>query len=540
LYLDLSCYQLSAIGYQLLIMLTVNDNWERLFDRDTVGALEARLPSALSSARWYGGKARAMAKTRIQETIRLRTDRSSMVMVLVEVGYQDGGRETYAMLFTASFGESAAQLKHAHPQALVTEVAMAGRNGDLHGCLQDALWDHESAEALLQAMRQGRQFQGEKGTLQASFTQAFSQAIFDAASAGSSVMQGEQSNTSVRFGRHVILKLFRRFEAGVNPDLEIGRVLTARGYAYSPAVLGSLEYAGSNQQPGTVAIAQAFIENQGDAWRYTLDELERELTAHLDRTADVKSGYIDSAALLGQRTAELHLALAQDTDDPNFAPEPAGMGYWVFLHDRMTRTIAGACTLLRARFADLPEEHRRTAALVLESEGSLLARVHALVERSPQALRIRCHGDFHLGQVLYTGRDFVIIDFEGEPARPLAERRAKHVPIVDVAGMIRSFHYAAYTALDRMRSRMGSDRDLSALEQRINQWYRTAADGFLSGYAQAAGNAPFVAERGQDRDMLLNAYVIEKACYELSYELNNRPGWVGIPLSGLLQLAQHK
>jgi trehalose synthase-fused probable maltokinase len=521
-------------------MLTVNDNWERLFERDTVGELETLFPSVLSSARWYGGKARSMAETRFRETVRLRTEQSSIVMVLVEVAYQDGGHETYVMLFTASFGEIAEQLKRAHPQALVAEVAMAGRNGDLRGCLLDALWDHESSWALLQAMREGRQFQDEKGTLQASSTQAFSQAIFDGASAGSSVMQGEQSNTSVRFGRHVILKLFRRFEAGVNPDLEIGRVLTARGYAYSPAVLGSLEYAGSNQQPGTVAIAHAFIENQGDAWRYTLDELEGELITPLDRMVNAKSGYVDSAALLGRRTAQLHLALAQDTHDPNFAPEPADTGYWASLRDRMTRSIEGACAMLRARLDGLSEAHRRTAAVVLESEGSLLSRVRALVEHNPRALRIRCHGDFHLGQVLYTGHDFIIIDFEGEPARPLAERRAKHVPIVDVAGMVRSFHYAAHAALDRMRSRMGSDRGLSELEQRINHWYRAAVEAFLSGYAEAAGDAPFVPERGQDRDMLLDAYVIEKACYELSYELNNRPGWAGIPLGGLLQLIQSK
>jgi trehalose synthase-fused probable maltokinase len=519
-------------------MLIVNDNWERLFDRNTVGALEALLPSTLSSARWYGGKARTMTKSRIRQTIRLRTERSSMVMAFVEASYQDGGHETYVMILTASFGETAEQLRHAHPQALVTAVSMPGWNGGLRGCLQDALWNHESAWALLQAMRQGQQFRGEEGTLHASSTDAFSQAILDAASAGSSVMQGEQSNTSVRFGRHVILKLFRRFEAGINPDLEIGRVLTARGYAYSPAVLGSLEYAGSTHQSGTVAIALAFIENQGDAWRYTQDELEKELTAHLDRTVDGKSSYVDSAALLGRRTAELHLALARDTDDPNFAPEPASADYWVCLQDRMTSSIAGACALLRARLDDLHEEHRRTATSVLEFEGLLVSRVGAVVKRNPRALRIRCHGDFHLGQVLYTGRDFIIIDFEGEPARPMAERRAKQVPIVDVAGMLRSFHYAAYAALDRIKSRQGLDQDLSELEQRINRWYRTAADEFLSGYSETAGDAPFVPERDQDRDMLLDAYLIEKACYELSYELNNRPAWVGIPLSGLLRIAE--
>ena len=463
-----------------------------------------------------------------------------MVMALVEVSYQDGGHETYTMLLTASFGETAVQLRQAHPQALVTEVTMADSNGGRRGCLQDALWDQDSAGALLRAMRQGEQFQGEEGTLHASSTEAFSQAILDAALTGSSVMQGEQSNTSVKFGRHVILKLVRRFEPGVNPDLEIGRVLTARGYAHSPAVLGSLEYAGPNQQPGTVAIAQAFIDNQGDAWRYTLDELEKDLTADPDRTVDVKSSYADSAGLLGRRTAELHLALAQDTDDPAFAPEPSDQGYWQSLHDRMRRSITGAFALLRLRLHDLPERHRRGAVFVLESEGSLMSRIRALVERDPRVLRIRCHGDFHLGQVLYTGRDFVIIDFEGEPARPLAERRAKHVPIIDVAGMIRSFHYAAYAALDRMESRMTTGRDLSELEERIHQWYRAAADAFLSGYSETAGKAPFVPKRAQDSDMLLDAYLIEKACYELSYELNNRPGWAGIPLSGLLQLVEPK
>jgi maltose alpha-D-glucosyltransferase/alpha-amylase len=143
-----------------------------------------------------------------------------------------------------------------------------------------------------------------------------------------------------------------------------------------------------------------------------------------------------------------------------------------------------------------------------------------------------------LGQVLYTGRDFVIIDFEGEPARPLAERRAKHVPIVDVAGMIRSFHYAASVALDRVGSRPDADERRSKMELRARQWYRSATDAFLTGYAETAGKSPFLQEKSVDRDMLLGAYLIEKACYELSYELNNRPSWAGIPLSGLLQLAQ--
>jgi trehalose synthase-fused probable maltokinase len=351
-------------------------------------------------------------------------------------------------------------------------------------------------------------------------------------------MQGEQSNTSVRFGRHAMLKLYRRFEPGLNPDLEMGRVLTARGYAHSPALLGSLEYAGPNQQPGTVAIVHRFVENQGDAWRYTLSELEGELMDGSGPAEQTRSTYTDAACLLGRRTAELHLALAQDTADPAFAPEPCSPGYWKSLRDRMTRSVEDSLALLGRRLQDIHGPNRRLADLVLRSRDLLLSRVAFPVNRNPNTVRIRCHGDFHLGQVLYTGQDFVIIDFEGEPARTLAERRAKHVPIVDVAGMIRSFHYAASAVLDRMGSQPDIDERRCELEQRTRHWYRSAADAFLSGYRETAGKAPFLPEQSEDRDMLLDAYVIEKACYELSYELNNRPSWAGIPLSGLLQLAQ--
>jgi len=520
-------------------MLILKDNWERLLDRDTVGALEALLPSALLSARWYGGKARTIAGALIKDFIPLRIGTHSLVMVFIGVSYKDGGHDGYTMVLTASFGERALQMRQAHPQTVLAELTIVGRDGDRRGLLHDALWDHDCAGALLQAIHQGHGFQGENGKLLAWADQAFSMAVLKAASAESSVMQGEQSNTSVRFGRHAMLKLYRRLEPGLNPDLEIGRVLTARGYAHSPAVLGSLEYVGPDQQRGTVAIVHRFVENQGDAWRYTLSELEAELVDSSGSAIGINSAYADAAALLGRRAAELHLALAQDTVDPAFAPEPCGPGYWQSLRDRMTRSVEDSLALLGRRLQDVDGPNRRLATLVLDSKAVLLSRLEAPGKRNPQAVRIRCHGDFHLGQVLYTGRDFVIIDFEGEPARPLAERRAKHVPIVDVAGMIRSFHYAACAALDRVESRSGDDeRRRSELEQRTRQWYRSAVDAFLSGYTATTGKVPFLPEQSDDRDMLLGAYLIEKACYELSYELNNRPSWAGIPLSGLLQLAQ--
>jgi trehalose synthase-fused probable maltokinase len=357
-------------------------------------------------------------------------------------------------------------------------------------------------------------------------------------------MKGEQSNTSVKFGARAILKLYRRFEEGTNPDFAVGRVLTMRGFAHSPPLLGSLEYSRPAHEASTVALVQAFIENQGDAWQYTLRELERDLDSVPEaRTSNGESAkeagsqaYMDLAETLGRRTAELHLVLGQETDDPAFAPAPCTPGYWRALRARMERSIESSLVLLRRRLSDLGSVERRQAALVFELERQLLSRVGVLTDRHLDARRIRCHGDYHLGQVLYTGVDFVIIDFEGEPARPLAERQAKHVPIVDVAGMIRSFDYAAYAALQRQGERHHKRGQRTELELWARHWSQSAADAFLSGYAAVAGDAPFWPSAADERAMLLEVHLIEKACYELSYELNNRPSWSGIPLEGLLRL----
>ena len=285
------------------------------------------------------------------------------------------------------------------------------------------------------------------------------------------MMKGEQSNTSIRFGDKAIVKMYRRLEQGVNPDLEIGRVLTARDFRHTPGVLGALEYVRERQEPMTLAIAQQFIANTGDGWRYTVHELQQYFDrivamrgdsslrpGHPAAPNDLLGGYGEAAARLGQRTAELHITLAQSTDDRAFAPESCSPEYLQLRCEAMLQLAERSLTLLRENVARLPEVDRSKAQQVLEMEPAIASRMRALLTVEPTALRIRCHGDYHLGQVLYTDGDFVIIDFEGEPARPLAERRTKHLPIVDLAGMIRSFHYAAYVALRERVARDGARR----------------------------------------------------------------------------------
>ncbi len=472
-----------------------------------------------------------------------------MVLLLIDVSYADEAFETYVMLVSASFDDPAKDITRRFPHAVLTELTVVEQSGERRGILHDALWDHACARSLLRMIQEGARFGNRTGILAASSESAFSRLLSEAASEEPSVMKGEQSNSSVKFGARAILKLYRRCEQGINPDLEIGRVLTERGFGHSPAVLGALEYIKPDQEPSTMVVVQSFIENQGDAWQYTVGELERVLdsvaagrTETIPQTSEsahesgAHEAYLDLAATLGRRTAELHLALGRRTNDPAFAPEDCTPDYWRALRMRMERSIEGALLLLRRRLSGLGDAEQRQAALVFALERQLLTRVGSPANRNPEAQRIRCHGDYHLGQVLYTGRDFMIIDFEGEPARPLAERRAKHVPVVDVAGMVRSCHYAAYAALQRQDERAGGEPCAPELEERARRWYQSAAAAFVAGYAETAGDAPFWPASAEERAMLLDAHLIEKACYELSYELNNRPGWAGIPLKGIPQL----
>jgi trehalose synthase-fused probable maltokinase len=529
-------------------MITVTEKWERIFGPDQVAAAEARLLAWLPSTRWFGGKARTVASGHIIETIPVRTDGASFVLTFLELAYKDGGRETYAVPLTARFGEVARRLEDSSPEAIVSAVTVEQTDGAQEGRLIDALWDPACAAALVLAVRRGGRFPGNHGTLAASPTAVFADTSLEQDRDTPSVMKGEQSNTSVKFGTRAMLKLYRRVEAGVNPDLEIGRMLTAQRFSHSPPVLGALEYGGPGGEPATIAIVHGFTENQGNAWQYTLSELDRYLkrrsagSSRLNESPETAGTaddtFIEAAAKLGRRTAELHVALSQAGDNAAFAPEDCTPDYWRAVSDRIVRSIQGAMGLLRSRMTDLAANDRQRAEQVLSTESALSARAAALAERNPTAVRIRCHGDYHLGQVLYTGRDFVIIDFEGEPARPLAERRAKHVSMVDVAGMIRSFHYAAYVALRQQAGQGLSEEPSATQEESVSQWYHAARTAFLEGYDGLAATALFWPPVPEERDLLLDVHLIDKALYELSYELNNRPAWVGVPLRGILQLVE--
>jgi maltose alpha-D-glucosyltransferase/alpha-amylase len=459
-------------------------------------------------------------------------------------------------------GDRGFELRQSQPQAAIAQLRVKGKRSETSGILYDALVDPAFCQGLLAAMARGKRYKGGGVELIAQPTRLFRRLRGDIHSRlEPSILKREQSNTSVVFGDKLVLKLFRRVAEGTNPDLEIGRFLTERAeFAHTPPLAGALQLRKGRGDPATLGILQGWVANEGDAWRYTLDHLESYFEEILTRKPSRESAmlppidltelveleippaaqeligsYLTSAHLLGQRTGELHVALASDPKEPAFAPEPFTALYRRSLYQSMRTLADQSIALLRKRLKGLPAEDRPAAERVVGLEAKIFDRFRQLVEARFSALRIRCHGDYHLGQVLFTGRDFVIVDFEGEPARPLSERRIKRSPLRDVAGMLRSFDYAAVTELhaDAIRA-----EDREPLKPWAKFWHLWVSVSYLKGYFEASRRAKLLPESASDKELMLETYLLEKAVYELGYELNNRPDWVHVPIEGILTLLE--
>ncbi len=387
------------------------------------------------------------------------------------------------------------------------------------------------------------------------------------------VGRADQGDTSVVFGDRLIFKLYRRLHPGSNPDVEMGQLLTERGFPHTPTVAGWIEYRQQRGEPMAVGLLQGFVLNEGDVWSYTLDALGRYYDRAVARSEpavvvgstgasailarstqeppeaarEAIGGYLETARLLGLRTAELHRALAggaaapdsaSGATDDGFAPEPFTPHYRRSQYQGIRAQAAEAFALLRRRLDVLPESAAPAAAAALAVEESLRRRVAALLDGPMDAMRTRIHGDYHAGQTLWTGRDVIIIDFEGEPGRPLSERRHKHSPLRDVAGMLRSFHYAAYGPLLGAPG-VGSVRpeDVPHLEPWARLWYGWVSAAFVGAYLEAMEGSGLLPEDRARLSTLLGVLLIQKATYELIHELTHRPEWVAIPLRGLVELA---
>lgn len=520
-------------------------------------AVATQLPAFLPTQRWFGAKARQIQSVHMADCVPISLPGATALIALATVHYEEGPAETYILPLLLAPAHAQSQ-KDSRTRVLA--VPNPGATEDI--ILTDAFEDPEFLACLLRSIRGGVSYLGSQGELQAKGTAALEGLL-----AGSGerltgrLMKAEQSNTSIVFGEALMLKFFRRLAEGTNPDLEIGLFLTDQAhFANVPPLGGALEYQPREGKSMTVGILQGFVANRGDAWRDTLTTLNHFLGECRERfrkdgpyAAEVRAfrskgnlpddlsrllnEQMESIGLLGRRTAELHLALASGAPGSDFSPEPFTAAFRETLKGSIHDLVVRNFSLLRTKASSLPEATRELAIRALELEDDVLLACHSVLERDIQATRTRIHGDYHLGQVLFTGTDYFIIDFEGEPARPLAERRAKRSPLQDVAGMLRSFHYAARSALVSAKGQAG-EADL--LTELADHWQRMTSRRFLGEYANRAAGASFLPADGREFDDVLRLHLLEKAMYELGYELNNRPDWLVIPLHGIQELAEKK
>ncbi len=504
----------------------------------------------------------------------------TLALCFLQLTYDDATSDTYQLPLAITTGETAENLRETAPASILATLNTPAGPAVLH----DATASDAFRQRLLSMIETSATLPTPTGTIQSTPSAAF----IETRGTGALLSRTgtvEQSNTSLLYtsqsGNKLIMKLFRRLQPGENPDTEIGRFLTE--VAHFPRIapflgdIRSLAADGTESgEPTTLAMLQGLVPNEGDGWKWTLDELSRYFdscaTCPIPRdtgtypsfltdtptseTAREHAGlYLEGAALLGRRTAEMHLALATPTENPAFLAEPFTPADLAADSARIEGQLTSTLEALRRGMTGLaaPSDTSSTpdpnpdsdstsdlAALILSQRRDLLARARLLAATPPESagLRIRIHGDFHLGQVLRSRADFVILDFEGEPARTLAERRAKQSPLKDVAGMLRSFSYAAYAGLAAFTQRRPphSAADAKALDAWTQLWLNAASTEFLRAYKSTIAAHPRLLPEPAIAQSILNACLLEKALYELLYELNNRPAWVRIPLAGILAL----
>ncbi len=512
-----------------LVTVVWSRGWAGLTDGQTASLLASEaLPAFVPNQRWFAGKAHRLAGARMVDGVRLRPGDGGFYLGLVETSFADGvPAQRYALPLGVLWDELAVTTLSPTLPYTLAKV----RRGPRLGALIDATIDTGFAPAVLEHVRRNLRIE----------TAAGGELRFTAGSGLAAVEVGEedeirrlgveQSNTSILIGDKLVMKLYRKLSPGAHPELEIGRFLTEiAGFEHVPPLLGEIEHFDDQGRPTAVAVLQGFVRNQGDGWTHAQDYLQRELEEAMLSGEDLEDAgarfavYEELAFTLGQRTAELHHALSLTTGDPGFDPEPLTAADLAEVVDGVRAKAAEARAAL-ARAADAGE-----AAALLARWPEVEAMIEDFAGLAIAAAKTRHHGDYHLGQVLVTKTDFVLVDFEGEPDRGLEERRAKRSPLRDVAGMIRSFDYAAAAALRRADE---TDDDRLARRGALTALWRTlAVEAFLAAYRQTIAGCVGYPQDPAQAAALLDLLTLEKALYEIVYEAGNRPAWIDIPIEG--------
>jgi maltose alpha-D-glucosyltransferase/alpha-amylase len=497
------------------------------------------LPRYIETQRWYSAKGTAIDRARIGEQVVWQEAKLTWLLAMVDLDTAAAGeRMSYFMPLALAWEEREEERVRNLGTAAVAKIRQQAQVG----VMGDAFADPSFCRAVVQAMATRREIPATQGKFVFRPTAAFTDiAGSDYASLSVERPRGSSSNTVVTMGERLMLKGYRRLRVGLNPELEMGLYLTEVVHFPNCARLaGVLEHVGNDGQSRLLGMLQAFVANQGDGWTYALEYLKRHLQQYRTTPAsdalpvNAHEAFLAMIRVLATRTAQLHRALAQTPGlpkDPAFEPQPLSRADILAYRQRALDEAKQALDLLAANLDGVVNADRERAAAVLDRRANILARIESITSESEPGLKIRIHGDYHLGQVLVTRNDFVIIDFEGEPGHSLEMRRAKHSPLRDVAGMLRSFAYARESAL---RSVAHNEAEAARLAPLARAWDLESRGAFLAAYDAAAQGSPPLYGALKPGEGLLGLFELEKVLYELRYEIGNRPAWAGIPLQGIL------
>ena len=489
------------------------------------------MPRHIETQRWYGSKGTPITRARVLDAALWKEDGVTWLLPLLDL--EGPADSTYFVPLSLAWEDRDESAFRALSNAAVARIRQQAEVG----VMGDAFSDERFVRAMVKAIGESRDVPTRYGSIRFRPTSEFAAILgegVDRLPVGKPLAQS--SNTIVAVAERLFLKGYRRVGVGINPELEIGAFLTETAhYTQIAPVAGSVEYHREDGEKRTLCLLQAHVANQDDGWAYMLGYLQRHF-AHRQTAGeslsvgDAHAGNLEITGTLGRRTAELHLALATPNDDPAFEPERLTADDVVQARDKALQEAHGTFDLLQGALASLPEEAQADARSVLAARDRLLAQIESFAAAAPSQLKTRIHGDYHLAQVLLAKNDFVIVDFEGEPARAASERREKQSPMRDVAGMLRSFSYVRESAL---RTAGNTAEELTQLVALAAEWEAAARVAFLSGYGEAIRDSVLYGAFDPEKS-LLPLFELQKAFYELRYELKNRPDWVRIPLVGIL------
>ncbi len=533
--------------------------WDVLQGKTGERLCSAVIPHYLQRVFWFCGKERVISQISIADSCQLQQGEQVFLLVFLQVTYTERDPEIYLIPMTWLAHEQVKTLTDRHPLATITSLAL----GDVEGVLCDAIYFEDFREFLFELMRSRAKVHGTDGSVLAGLRGGGVSKISPprAELFPSRVATVEQNNTSVMYGDRLLFKMYRKVQDGIHPEPEIFRFLALKKrFRNVPTYAGGLEYHGADGRTYDLGVLQTYVVNHGDAWRNTLTSLAHfveHLLSHrhdLPKLPDplptllevVDSGipaqfsdlvrglHLEMALLLGRRTAEMHRALAGDATDGAWWAEEFSTLYQRSIFQSMRGLIRRNFQTLAANIHHLPDEVQHRATQILSAEKELIACLQKITVHRLSAMKCRIHGDLHLGQALFTGKDFIFIDFEGVPAKSLSERRLKHSPLQDVAGMIHSFHFAAMTTLVQYNA--GPPDDMLMLEPWLEAWYVYVSGSYLKAYLHLLKNSPLIPADRTELALMLRCFLIQKAVYELGIEVNNRPALVGLYLRGIEML----